>query len=247
MKKYIPNLITGLNAVSGTAAVFMALYGEMMWAACFIMAGMVFDFFDGMVARLLHVKSEMGKELDSWADVISFGVAPALLAHLLIRNLLFPEGGGDIALLSVYEQGILFVPLLIPVFSAFRLAKFNLDVRQVSSFIGMPTPANALFWVTLVFASVHTPEWYGYLFGNIYVLGASVLLLSILLVSELPMFSLKISGFGWKENKIRYSYLICLIVAACIWGIGIISLVIPLYIFFAVLETLGKIFTTPSR
>jgi len=241
MRKHIPNLITGLNAASGTMAVFMALYGQIMWAACFIVAGMVFDFFDGMVARLLHVKSEMGKELDSLADVISFGVAPGLLAHLLIRDSLFPEGIGSFALLTVYEQIVLFVPLLIPVFSAFRLAKFNLDLRQTTSFIGMPTPANALFWVSLVLGSVYTPELYGFLFGNVYVLGISAVILSVLLVSELPMFSLKISDFGWKKNKIRYAYFICLAIVAFLGGAAVIIFIIPLYILFAVIEALGKL------
>lgn len=246
MRKYIPNLITGLNAASGTMAVFMALYGETLWAACCIIAGMVFDFFDGMVARLLHVKSEMGKELDSLADVISFGVAPALLAHLLIRDLLLPEGVGDIALLPLHERIILFVPLLIPVFSAFRLAKFNIDARQVSSFIGMPTPANALFWVALVFGAVCVPELYERWFANIYVLGCSVLILSVLLVSELPMFSLKISGFGWKENKTRYLYFMALIILAVWVKAAVLLLVIPLYVLFAVGEALVKL-TTPNR
>ncbi|MDE6452168.1 MAG: CDP-diacylglycerol--serine O-phosphatidyltransferase [Odoribacter sp.] len=246
MKKHIPNLITGLNAASGMMAILMALYGEMLWAACFIIIGMIFDFFDGMVARLLHVKSEMGKELDSLADVISFGVAPALLAHLLIRHLLFPEGMGDIASLAVDERIILFVPLLIPVFSAFRLAKFNLDARQVASFIGMPTPANALFWVALVFGSVYTPELYGQWFANIYVLGLSVLILSVLLVSELPMFSLKISGFGWKENRTRYLYFISLIVLAVWMKTAVLVLIIPLYVFFAAGEALIKL-TSPNR
>ncbi len=246
MKKHIPNLITGLNAASGMMAVFMALYSEMVWAAGLIVAGMVFDFFDGMAARLLHVKSEMGKELDSLADVISFGVAPALLAHLLIRDLLFPEGAGDIALLTIADWGILFIPLLIPVFSAFRLAKFNLDVRQATSFIGLPTPANALFWVTLVFGAVYIPELYERWFANIYVLGLSVLILSVLLVSELPMFSLKIAGWGWKENRTRFLYFICLIVLAILMKVAVIVLIIPLYVFFAAGEALMR-FTSLNR
>lgn len=247
MKRHIPNLITCMNVTSGTCAIFLAIYGYLTEAAFLILLAMVFDFFDGLAARLLHVKSELGKELDSLADVVSFGVAPAVLVHFLMLNVL-PEGAiRHFTELPLGMQVMLFCPLVIPAFSAYRLAKFNLDVRQVSSFIGLPTPANALFWVTLVFASVYTPELYGDLFGNVYVLGISALILSVLLVSELPMFSLKISGFGWSENKIRYSYLICLVVAVCIWGMGVIGFIIPLYIFFAVLGTLGKMFTTLNR
>lgn len=238
MRKNIPNLITGLNAASGTMAVFMALYGQIVWAACFIMAGMVFDFFDGMVARLLHVKSEMGKELDSLADVISFGVAPGLLAHLLIRDLLLPEGIGGFALLTVYEQIILFIPLLIPVFSAFRLAKFNLDTRQSVSFIGLPVPAHALFWVGLVFARVKVPALYQAFFGNVWVLALCVLILSVLLVSELPMFSLKLSGFGWAANKVVYIYLLTLLVLTVCFGWAVLPFVIPLYILYCAVRAL---------
>lgn len=238
MRKHIPNLITGLNAASGAMAVFMALYGRIEWAACFIIAGMVFDFFDGMAARLLHVKSEMGKELDSLADVITFGVAPALLAHLLILDLLFPEGMGSLALLTAYERIILFSPLLIPVFSAFRLAKFNLDTRQSVSFIGLPVPAHALFWVGLVFARVKEPLLYQVFFGNIWVLALCVLVLSTLLVSELPMFSLKITGFGWAANKVVYLYFLTLFILAVCFGWAVLLFIIPLYIFCCAVKAL---------
>lgn len=238
MRKHIPNLITGLNAASGAMSVFMALYGRIEWAACFIIAGMVFDFFDGMVARLLHVKSEMGKELDSLADVITFGVAPALLAHLLILDLLFPEGMGSLALLTVYERIILFSPLLIPVFSAFRLAKFNLDTRQSVSFIGLPVPAHALFWVGLVFARVKVPLLYQLFFGNIWVLALCVLILSILLISELPMFSLKITGFSWRANKVVYLYFLTLLILAVCFGWAVLLFVIPLYILYCAVKAL---------
>lgn len=238
MKKHIPNLVTGLNAASGTMAIFMALYGQLIWAAGFIILGMVFDFFDGLVARLLHVKSEMGKELDSLADVISFGVAPALLAHALIRELLFPEGSGSILLLPFYQQILLFIPLLIPVFSAFRLAKFNLDKRQLVSFIGLPVPAHALFWVGLVLSRLKVPELYQAFFGNIWVLAICVVILSILLISELPMFSLKFSGFSWGGNKVIYLYLLTLIVLTVSFGWAVLLFVIPLYILFCTVKAL---------
>ena len=244
MRKQIPNLITCMNVISGTLAIFLAMYGLLTAAAILILVGMVFDFFDGMTARLLHVKSEIGKELDSLADMVSFGVAPAILAYFLIVREL---PGGDFlhfATWTLGQQITAVMPVVIAPFSAYRLAKFNLDVRQATSFIGMPTPANALFWVCLVFGSYYTPELYMTLFGKPGVLASSALILSILLISELPMFSLKISGFGWRENKIRYCY--CLIISAGIWGKGILIFIIPLYILFSVVEALIKI-TTSNR
>lgn len=247
MKKHIPNLITCMNVTSGTLAIFMAMYGQLQWAAGLIIIAMVFDFFDGFAARLLHVKSEMGKELDSLADVVSFGLAPAILAHFLILELLPGQTFAHWPEWTVGMKVMICCPLVIPAFSAYRLAKFNLDVRQTTSFIGMPTPANALFWVCLIFGAAYAPAIYAYLFGNIYVLGCAAIILSILLISELPMFSLKISGFRWKENKFRYTYFICLIVLAAIWGKAIIVLIIPLYILFTVIEALGKLSTNSDR
>lgn len=246
MKKHIPNLITSLNVISGTLSVFMAMYGRIELAAVLILAGMVFDFFDGFAARLLHVKSEMGKELDSLADVVSFGVAPAILAHFLIKMTLFAGVPGDLEDLPVSQQILLFSPLLIPAFSAYRLAKFNLDPRQTMSFIGMPTPANALFWVGLVFGFFYARDMYLTLFDSIWTLVLSVVILSVLLICEIPMFSLKTTGFGWKENKIRYSYLGSLIVLALLLGKAIVMYVIPLYILFSVVGALSKALATKS-
>lgn len=233
MKKHIPNLITLMNAISGALAVGMAMYGELSLAAICILAGMVFDFFDGMVARLLHVKSELGKELDSLADVLSFGIAPAVLAHCLIVEVL---PGGDIGYWKEWgweERLLALLPLLIPAFSVYRLAKFNLDVRQTMSFIGMPVPAHALFWIGLVWGKNWSPDLYGALFGNAWVLGICVVILSLLLVSELPMFSLKVTGLGWQGNKIRYIYFLVLVLFACFLGRSVVFFVIPLYILFA--------------
>lgn len=240
MKKHIPNLITSMNVISGTLAIFMAMYGHLTLAAGCILLGMIFDFFDGMTARLLHVKSDIGKELDSLADVVSFGVAPAVLAHFLMLKTLPGESMEHFFEWRLWEQLMICTPLLIPAFSAYRLAKFNLDIRQTTSFIGMPTPANALFWVGLVFGYSCAPTLYHVLFGNVAVLGFCALILSILLVSELPMFSLKISGLGWAENKIRYAYLVSLVICICIFGWAVVFLIVPLYILFSLFALLIK-------
>jgi CDP-diacylglycerol--serine O-phosphatidyltransferase len=227
-----------MNVMSGACSIFLAMYGYLMEAALLILLAMVFDFFDGFAARLLHAKSDIGKELDSLADVVSFGVAPAVLAHfLMLRSL----SGGTMEYFGTWnwgEKAMLFTPLLMPAFSAYRLAKFNLDVRQTTSFIGLPTPANALFWVALVFGCFFVPNWYGCLFDQVYVLGGCVLLLSVLLVSELPMFSLKVKGLGWKENQVRYLYFLLLALLAFCLGKAVVMLVIPLYILWAVIQAL---------
>jgi CDP-diacylglycerol--serine O-phosphatidyltransferase len=229
MKKHVPNLITSLNVISGTAAIFMIARGDLAPAVTLVLLAMVFDFFDGLVARLLHVKSELGKELDSLADVVSFGVAPAMLAHALIRDAL-PETGW-----------LIFLPVIMPAFSAYRLAKFNLDTRQASSFIGMPTPAHALFWVALWFARQHTPALYDACWGSPWVLAGCVVLFSVLLVSGLPMFSLKIASFAWEANRWRYLYFAAALLSLLFFREGAISFLIPLYVFFSVLSALpGK-------
>lgn len=162
MKKHIPNLITCMNVTSGTVALYAAFNGQLYIAAWLVILAMVFDFFDGFAARLLHVKSEMGKELDSLADVVSFGVVPSVLAFFLIHDLVHGEGG--IATIQLWERVFMCVPLVIPAFSAYRLAKFNLDVRQTQSFIGLPTPSNALFWGD---ARVYSLSRGGILLGNV--------------------------------------------------------------------------------
>ena len=175
--------------------------------------------------------------------MVSFGLAPAVLAHFLIVELL---PGGNMEAWGEWrwwEQAATVVPLLIPAFSAYRLAKFNLDARQAMSFIGMPTPAHALFWVGLVLGRSCEPELYALLFGHAAVLGICVVILSVLLVSELPMFSLKIAGFGWRENKVRYLYFAVLVACACIWGGAVLFLVVPLYLLFS----LGAFFINQSR
>ena len=220
MKRHIPNFITCLNVTCGAIAIVMAAkFNNLNAAALFIVAGMVFDFFDGLTARALNVKSEVGKELDSLADVCSFGVAPAILAYSLMLQVA-PVG----------MEWLAWIAFIMPALSAYRLAKFNLDTRQTVSFIGMPTPANALFWVGLVFGMGWAPEIYNAIFANIYVLAIFVVGLSLLLISELPMFSLKLQGLGWSENKALYIFLLLALISLPIIKSGTIMILMPLYI-----------------
>ena len=221
MRKQIPNLITCMNVISGTLAIFLAMYGLLTAAAILILVGMVFDFFDGMTARLLHVSSPIGKELDSLADDITFGLAPAAIAFSLFKEVHYPD------FLLPLSEIMPYTAFLIAVFSALRLAKFNLDERQTSSFIGMPTPANALFWGSLVtgehdfLVSEH--------FNAIY-LFILVVIMSLLLVAELPMFSLKFKNLSWQSNKVSYIFLIVSIPLIAVFRLSGFAAVILWYV-----------------
>jgi len=199
MIRNIPNALTCCNLFSGCIASCMAFQGNYVWAFVFIIIGAAFDFFDGMVARLLHVSSPIGKELDSLADDITFGLAPAAIAFALFQEVHYPD------FIQSLRPVLPYTAFLVAVFSGLRLAKFNIDTRQASSFIGMPTPANALFWGSLVtgeHAFLTSPH-----FNAVY-LFVLVVVMSLLLVAELPMFSLKFKDLSWQHNKVSYIFLI---------------------------------------
>jgi len=232
MKKgtgFIPNLITLLNLVSGSIAIVFALEGDLGVAGIFILIAGIFDFLDGFTARLLKAYSEIGKELDSLADVVSFGVAPAMIAYVLMKRAL---PGMNIPLsdisVSFWYWLLLVSPFIIPAFSALRLAKFNLDKRQTVNFIGMPTPANAILWASfgIIAGFTQYPEVPVLLFTVQNIL-LTVILTSVLLISEFPMFSLKFSGLSFSANWYRYLFLlvaILLVVFLKLYGLPVIIL-----------------------
>lgn len=197
--KHIPNTITCLNLFSGCVASVMAFEGQYFLAALFVFLAAVFDFLDGMAARLLKAYSNIGKELDSLADVVSFGFAPGMVLFSWLDGI---SGGSNWS----------YIAFLVPIFSALRLAKFNVDERQTSSFIGLPTPANAIFFVSLISMmdpSVPLPDWvnlslFSVVVGNKWVIISLIILFSFLLVCELPMFSLKFKNLSWNDNKARF-------------------------------------------
>lgn len=199
VKNHIPNAITCCNLFSGCVACVMAFTGKFELAMLFIVLGAVFDFFDGMVARLLGVSSPLGVQMDSLADDITFGLAPATVIFSFMKNqLVYP------AFLGAFADVLPYFAFLIAVFSACRLAKFNIDTRQTTSFIGLPTPANALFWSSLI---VGGKEWLlGMEHAWALILGL-IFLFSYFLVSEIPMFSMKFKNLSWKSNKRRYTFL----------------------------------------
>ena len=190
----IPNTITCLNLISGCIATYWAFQGDYRMALLFIVIGAVFDFFDGMVARLLHVSSPIGKELDSLADDITFGFAPSAIIFSYLSHLT-----------SYISPLIPYLAFIMAAFSALRLAKFNLDERQALGFIGLPTPANALFWGALI-GGLHG---YDIHFEGIeWCILIGVIISSYLLISEIPMFALKFKTWGWKGNEIKYIFLL---------------------------------------
>lgn len=226
IKKYIPNTITCCNLLSGCVASVYAFQGVYPLAFTFIIAGAVFDFFDGLSARALKVSSSIGKELDSLADVVTFGFAPATMVFSWLREC------ADAHLDMLIAFAMPFVAFLLVAFSALRLAKFNVDERQTSSFIGLPTPANALFWGALVIGSHDAIV--GQPYGWVLVLGL-VLLFSWLLVAEIPMFSLKFKNLSWKCNRIVYIFLLVSLVLLIVLGLNGLSAVIGWYIILSIL------------
>ena len=206
MKKLVPNIITCCNLLSGALAVMLAAEGLFHCAFGMILLGAIFDFFDGMSARALKVNNPIGKEIDSLADVITFGLAPSVMLMQAIR--LATEN-------SNYAWGWWSaVALVMAAFSALRLAKFNIDERQTSSFIGLATPASAIFWGALIAAFPDKASWAQFMpWAMLAVMAVSCWLL----ICELPLFSLKFKNLSWQDNKVRYIFLIgcVLIIALC--------------------------------
>ena len=219
MMKNIPNFVTCLNLFSGCISCVLSLkYDNYVGALVFIMLAAVFDFLDGFFARLLKSYSPIGAQLDSLADLVSFGAAPGFIVFSFLIN----SSTG-----VPYSENISFLAFLIPVFGAVRLAKFNIDTRQKSSFLGLPIPANGLFWGTLI-PSLHLSE-SNHIFLTLLV---SVLIIAfcLLMVSELPMFSLKFTHFNWKGNEYPYLIILTALVLTAFFQLLGISLTIVCYI-----------------
>ena len=221
IKRHMPNTVTCCNLLSGCTASVMAFQAKYEAAILFIILGAVFDFFDGMLARLFKVSGPLGKELDSLADDITFGFAPAVIVFSLFKEVHYPDFMQSVTNIFPYTA------FIISAFSALRLGKFNIDTRQTTSFIGLPTPANALFWGSLVVGG------YDFLisdsFNAIY-LFCLVILMSLLLVAEIPMFSLKFKSLTWKDNQTSYIFIIVCIPLLVVLGISGFSAIILWYI-----------------
>lgn len=223
--KNIPNAITCCNLLSGCIATVFAFSGQPEKALLFIITGAVFDFFDGMSARLLNVSSPTGKELDSLADDITFGMAPATMVFFELSVMDYPS------MLEPLRPILPFAAFVMAAFSALRLAKFNLDERQATSFIGMPTPANALFWGSLIVGAKDFLESSPQMIFAVLLL---IALCSYIMVSEIPMFALKFKQWGWKGNEVKYIFLITCIPLIMIFGMSSLAIIIAWYAILSV-------------
>lgn len=226
MRKQIPNILTLSNLFSGCIAISMAFQANFTWVAVWVAIAALFDFLDGAAARLLNTGSLLGKELDSLADIVSFGVAPASAVFILLRDFL-PLPGTVASLHTLLP----YLAFLIPVFSAYRLAKFNIDDRQTTSFRGLPTPANGLFWISYCCGMASAAPENKILF---WLTVGLILLLSLLMISEIPMFSLKIKRASLKGNEKQIILILLMILLVTLLGTGGVAWGILAYILLSV-------------
>jgi CDP-diacylglycerol---serine O-phosphatidyltransferase len=230
--KHIPNSITALNLFAGCLGIMLVFEKNIELACYCIYVAVLFDFFDGFAARILNVKSEIGKQLDSLADMVSFGVLPGFIVYKLFGGF---SGGAEFA-----GFNLTLTAFVIPVFSAFRLAKFNLDNRQADSFIGLPTPANALFISALPFITTANISFISVWVINPYFLASISVVLSFLLVAELPLLALKFTNFNWKGNELRFILIAISAVLIIAFKFMALPLVITFYIILSIIQNFLK-------
>ncbi|UGU16819.1 CDP-alcohol phosphatidyltransferase family protein [Sinomicrobium kalidii] len=233
MKRHIPNILTLLNLLCGTIAVIHAVLGRMETAALFVFLGILFDFFDGFAARKLNVQSEMGLQLDSLADVVTSGVVPGIVMYHLLQMSVDP-GSWEHELsvdLTTAEGFLPFLGLLIPLASAYRLARFNIDDDQQTSFTGLPTPANTLFILSLPLILIYQGSDLAItIIRNTWVLISITLLSCYILNANIKLFALKFKNWGFKENTVKYVFLILCAVSLILLKFAAIPVIIILYI-----------------
>ena len=223
MSKHIPNLLTISNLICGCIALYFTFKGKLVNTAYLIFLAAIFDFMDGAAARFLNVSNPIGKELDSLADMISFGLVPgAVVFHLLEESPL-----------SQYS----FMALIIPIFSAFRLAKFNVDENQNENFIGLPTPANCLMFISIpLITTFNSDSTIAYLFEKPEILLIITILMSLALVSKINMFSLKFKNHKFQDNKIRFFIMTMSIMLLTWLEFSAIPIIILLYIMMSIVK-----------
>jgi CDP-diacylglycerol---serine O-phosphatidyltransferase len=237
--KHFPNFITSLNLASGFIAIIFALNGHIVTASWLILAAMIFDFLDGLSARLLKAYSAVGKELDSLADVVSFGVAPGLIIYYLLNDSLSLNGPAKINSDSLQGILLMLIPVMMPVCGAIRLAIFNLDSTQATIFKGLPIPANALAVISVVIAGhfAQSPLLNAFT-GSPFLLILFTIILSLLMVSRIPLLSLKVTNLKLKGNEGRYILVGLILINFAIFGPISITLIIPLYIISSAISLL---------
>ena len=253
--RQIPNILTCISLLFGFYGAISGISGDYLKAMIAILIAAIFDFSDGLAARQLKAYSAMGKELDSLADLISFGVAPGMMLFNYLDRLLDTLWLND----CIFCKLLLLSAFAIPVFSAIRLAKFNIDERQKTSFIGLPVPAHAIFWASLLnvipngtLSNDILPQLIPTIFlisipAEAYLIGISTAAIatSLLLVAEIPMFSLKMSSLSWKANERPYILAASAILFIILFGLLGISITILFYILLSVITNRGKICVIP--
>tara|TARA_B100000965_G_scaffold404654_1_gene436108 strand:- start:573 stop:1337 length:765 start_codon:yes stop_codon:yes gene_type:complete len=235
MRKHIPNMITSANLLCGCLAILAVTNQQVVSASLLVLLGAFFDFFDGLSARLLKVSSPIGAQLDSLADVVTFGLVPSFIALNQLEK-------------YSSNEWVPYFALLIAVFSAIRLAKFNVDDRQTDQFIGLPTPANALFWVSIPliqwqnvsFSSIVESQWILLLFESPIVLVGLVVIFSYLLVAEIPLLALKFKSWSWKGNESRFLLLLFSVVLSSLFYFAAIPFILILYLILSIIANRPK-------
>lgn len=236
MKKNIPNIITSINLFCGCCALVCVLYGRFFNAFLFLFVGAWADYLDGFVARYLKVKSELGKQLDSLADMVSFGVVPGAIVYMLLVR-------GMTKNFESFPQYLILAGLpafLITVFAAVRLAKFNIDTRQSEDFIGLNTPACTIFTVGLMLMYHYDSYGLREVVISPWLLYPTIVVLSYLLIAELPMFSFKFKSFKWAGNEMRFTFLILALLFLILFKEVALSLIIIMYVLFGLFDLIGS-------
>src|SRR5580692_10931128 len=227
VKKHLPNAITCANLFSGCIGIVLAFKGELIAAAYAIFLSAIFDFFDGLASRVLKSFSGIGKDLDSLADIVSFGVLPAVIMYQLFLQA---------HQIDKVSSWLSFIAFLIPVFSALRLAKFNVDTRQAENFIGMPTPANAILIASFPIIIGHHNRYFTPYLLNPYVLSCFIIVMCSLLVIEMPMMSLKFKNRDFNENIYRYLLLLFSAILILFFKFAAVPVVIFIYIILSIIQ-----------
>lgn len=241
MKKHIPNLLTLGNLLCGTLAVIFAIKGDFTATALLVAIGIGFDFFDGFVARLLNVQGELGKQLDSLADMVTSGVVPGIVMLKMFEISLDTDAVGYFGIDEYGATGsnLPYLGLLLTLGACYRLAKFNIDERQTDHFIGLPTPAMCLFIVSLPLISEFASQsFFINLITNKWFLIVVTLVLTVLMNAELPLFSLKFKDFSFQKNTMKYLFLIASIVLLVLLKFVAVPIIILLYIVLSVINNL---------
>lgn len=242
IKKHIPNAITLLNLLAGLFALIHAFNGNYNEAFSLVCLGIFFDFWDGFFARIWKVQSPIGLQLDSLADMVTSGVVPGLVMYKMLGDIQENQSQYNLTEDTYYMGVVPYLGFLITLASCYRLAKFNVDTRQTDSFIGLPTPANALLIMSIPMIQFHSEfEWLVDFLSNPFVLFGVTVLSSYLLNAEIPLFSLKVKNFSWEKYKMQVVFLILSVILIVLLEFIAIPIIILLYVILSVVNnTMGK-------